>query len=154
MKKLISMTDFVLKNAYTNEIVKDFKGVLIKHCNYAEFLKQPLELWMFVPCDKNGKVLKGKPLSPNTDAEWIRWENEQEEFYKARELVLFENFKFVESHKEGIDNNLEYFIFPYGENRFGLTKKQESFITWFQLFTVEDLVQCDLSLVVSFEAII
>jgi hypothetical protein len=43
--KLISMTDFVLENDST---------CIYK---YANLLKQPLELWMFVPCDENGDVL-------------------------------------------------------------------------------------------------
>ena len=50
--KLISMTAFVLEdekktnwNSY-NLIVA-----------YAKFLKQPLELWMFVPVDENGDVM-------------------------------------------------------------------------------------------------
>ncbi|EKT3963865.1 hypothetical protein NTJ20_001359 [Flavobacterium psychrophilum] len=148
--KLISMTDFVLDQYEKLKSPTLFEETVF---NYAIFLKQPLKLEMFIPCDEKGNILKGKPLSPNTDAEWIRWEKEEFEFYKARDKVLFNNFKFVESHKEGIDNNLEYFIFPYGENRFGLTKKQKGFRTWFQLFTVEDLVQCDLSLAVPFEAI-
>jgi len=145
--KLLSMTDFVIENEnMVKQTESEMSKDLFKLAQYAHFLKQPLEKWMFVPCDEKGNLLKGKPLSPNTDAEWIRWENEEFEFYKARDKVLFENFKFVESHKIGMDNNLDYFVFPYGENRLGLTKKQEGFRTWFQLFTVEDLVQCELKL--------
>lgn len=145
--KLLSMTDFVIENEnMVKQTESEMSKDLFKLAQYAHFLKQPLEKWMFVPCDENGNVLKGKPLSPATNSEWIRWENEEFEFYKARDKVLFENFRFVESHKIGIDYNLDYFVFPYGENRLGLTKKQEGFRTWFQLFTIEDLIQCNLEL--------
>ena len=50
--KLISMTDFVLEvsKQTTNEgnsLVRNFNKIK----NYAQFLKQPLKLEMFVPCD-------------------------------------------------------------------------------------------------------
>jgi len=48
MENLISMTDFVLSKKYT----------ATGHENYANFLKQPLELWMFIPCDEDGNVLE------------------------------------------------------------------------------------------------
>jgi len=52
--KLISMCDFVL---YQDNSKNDFVDFKIKILNYANFLKQPLELWMFVPCD-DGNVLE------------------------------------------------------------------------------------------------
>lgn len=60
MKKLIPMTDFVLliSKQTTNEgnsLVRNFNKIK----NYANFLKQPLKLEMFIPCDENhGGVLK------------------------------------------------------------------------------------------------
>lgn len=62
--------------------------------------RQTLELWMFVPVGENGEVLKGKPLSPAPDSEWIRWENEQEQFFKARSRCLFEGFEVVDTSKD------------------------------------------------------
>lgn len=77
--KLISMTDFVLnKKASHTQIVK-----------YAKFLKQPLKLEMFVPCDDNGNVLQDPGLIPSFELEQYR---------KAKEKVLFENCDF-----DGID---------------------------------------------------
>lgn len=94
------MTDFVLKQKESdiiNESQMDFYdeefGTLKVIRNYANFLKQPLALWMFVPVSSSGEILKGKPLSPAPDSEWIRWENEEFEFYKAKERVLFEEFE-------------------------------------------------------------
>lgn len=103
MKTLISMTDFVLQIVQTsnvNEAIcwEQTEERLQKIYHYGLFLKQPLTLGMFVPCDKHGSVLKGKPLSPAPDSEWIRWENEEFEFYEAKEKVLFEGFHYVENN--------------------------------------------------------
>lgn len=60
------MVDFVLKQ-------KEKRNCLLSHnsfefyksvTNYANFLKQPLELWMFVPCDENGNYYE-KPCLDN-----------------------------------------------------------------------------------------
>lgn len=85
------MTDFVIKSNKEIDGVLECNEIILK---YAEFLKQPLTLGMFVPCDKKGNVLKGKPLSPAPDSEWIRWENEEFEFYEAKEKVLFKGFNY------------------------------------------------------------
>lgn len=63
--KLISMTEYVLQN-YNYPKVK----------NYAEFLKQPLKLEMFVPVDDEGNVL----------------DESSKEYQKAREKVLFKGY--------------------------------------------------------------
>ena len=59
------MTDFVLEQ---NEKIKKEKygiesyySTMQVSINYANFLKQPLNLGMFVPCDKIGNVLE-EPL--------------------------------------------------------------------------------------------
>ena len=119
---LISMTNFVL-NVEKSDDYKNWKSESdewVNRCvNYANFLKEPITLGMFVPTDKNGIPFKGKPLSPNTDAEWIRWENEQEEFYKAKELVLFANFEvktkkaFNNGYDFVCDNNEIFYPFWY-----------------------------------------
>lgn len=51
--KLISMTDFVIQQR--SELM--FKELGKACCKYADFLKQPLKLEMFVPCDEDGNVL-------------------------------------------------------------------------------------------------
>jgi len=80
--KLISMTDFVLEQEQPTYLEKEeFEDVFYKIHNYAKFLKQPLELRMFVPCDENGNVLR----------DGVNW---NKKFYqKAQERVLFEGFK-------------------------------------------------------------
>lgn len=57
--KLISMTDFVI----SQNILLANKEITYNECGlrilkYANFLKQPLKLGMFVPCDKDGSVLE------------------------------------------------------------------------------------------------
>jgi hypothetical protein len=89
MENLISMTDFVLeveKNSYTktekyNIIEWQTKcDSFDKIINYAKFLKQPLELWMFVPCDSEDNVLE-EPIS-----------HQLETYEKAKERCLFHGY--------------------------------------------------------------
>ena len=84
--KLIKMTDYVLEQwelAGTKELQKYYNIA-----KYAYFLKQPLELWMFVPVDENGDVLENLESSitaPDLD-EWKK-------FKQAKERCLFEGFE-------------------------------------------------------------
>lgn len=103
--KLISTTDFVLEQkrpkpcADTPEADYYYQEyvALENICNYANFLKQKLELWMFVPCDEDGRIL----IEPNPDK--FTMDNiqsfdifrEQLFYYKqAKERVLFDGFKY------------------------------------------------------------
>lgn len=97
---LIPMTDFVLRiNEIEKEIDQFFDSWRMKQLriieNYAKFLKQPLKLEMFVPCDDDGNVL-AEPKKPHTFAsensdEYIKkWKSEIEIYNKAKEKVLFE----------------------------------------------------------------
>jgi len=86
--KLISMTDFVLEQEQPTYLEKEeFEDVFYKIHNYAKFLKQPLELRMFVPCDENGNVLE----KPN--AGMFGYDHVYNNYNKAQERVLFEGFK-------------------------------------------------------------
>lgn len=92
MKNLIGMVDFVLNQGETSTFDADqgdwyFKeqSKLDKIRSYANFLKQPLELWMFVPC----KLVDGV---------WVVLEEKKPfqdnyfEFQQAKERCLFEGF--------------------------------------------------------------
>jgi len=59
MKNLIGMTYFVLDHGNPSNTDSQFADKVMA---YANFLKQPLELWMFVPCDEDGDVLE-KPIN-------------------------------------------------------------------------------------------
>ena len=54
---LIPMTNFV-NNVGNMENYPSHENALSWIYNYATFLKQPLKLEMFVPCDDNGNILK------------------------------------------------------------------------------------------------
>lgn len=86
--KLISMVDFVL----TRDMARsNSENALCEIENYANFLKQPLTLGMFVPCDEEGNFLEL--------IEYENWEGYNEdynlyiiEYEKAIERVLFKDF--------------------------------------------------------------
>jgi len=89
--KLISMTDYVLH--YQNLSVQEITEILgnkyharlpMFYEHYAKFLKLLLELWMFVPCDEDGKPME----EPSSDMS-IRAINYREQYQKAQERVLF-----------------------------------------------------------------
>lgn len=66
--KLISMTDFLPEHPYS------------------KFLKQPLELWMFVPCDDNGDII---PLEYNDEEHPFV---QHLGYQQAKERCLFNGF--------------------------------------------------------------
>ena len=81
MKKLVSMVDFCLEQRKTH--TGDFEDYCDLICRYAKFIKQPLALWMFVPCDLYGNVLEEK--KPFQDKYY--------EYQEAIERCLFEGFE-------------------------------------------------------------
>ena len=101
---LQSMTDFVLKidgivKQHEDQDIDDWSlncfGVIE---NYAKFLKQPLQLCFFVPCDENGNVLEEPkrwndylqfPDSFDGNKEWGELYN----YELAKERVLFKGFE-------------------------------------------------------------
>src|SRR5665648_159369 len=82
--KLISMTDFVLEQYLT--IASDNIYLSMINCNnYAKFLKQSLELWMFIPCDEDGNVLE-EPIETIGGVELYT-----KRYQQAKERCLFDN---------------------------------------------------------------
>ena len=53
---------------------------------YSKFLKQPLELWMFVPCDEDGNVI---PELYNDEQHVII---QHLEYQEAKERCLFDDY--------------------------------------------------------------
>lgn len=92
--KLQSMVDFVLeqvdklKSESSSHIPSARLSYIRSTSLYAKFLKQPLTLGMFVPCDENGKVLE-EPENPKKSPEHMR---KYDSYVKAKERVLFEGF--------------------------------------------------------------
>jgi hypothetical protein len=92
MEKLIPMVEYVLEQYETIQQSNVFEN----NCyNYANLLKQPLTLSMFVPCDDDGNVLE--------------YENDQQKYQKAKEKVIFEGF----TYKKALF--LNYTFFSYGK---------------------------------------
>ena len=72
--KLISMTDFVLQD----------NGNIL-NMEYANFLKQTLELGMFVTCDEEGNILDSSDQFRSCGKGFV--------YGQAKEKVLFEGFE-------------------------------------------------------------
>ena len=98
--ELKSMTDFVLEQ---NNIEFKNKGRWDEarwqnSLRYANFLKQPLTLSMFVPCGDDGQVLE----EPSNYKEWNKkecewWDNYTEclGYQQAKERCLFDVFEMI-----------------------------------------------------------
>lgn len=92
------MTDFVINKRKELLRHSEYKNDLENYANiiynYAKFLKQPLKLEMFVPCDENGNVLEEpqmRPVRNSFDEEDMDYDaQELYDYIKAKEKVLFE----------------------------------------------------------------
>ncbi len=106
--KLIKMLDYVL-NAWKD--TTDIKEASLHNTeqlrniiNYANFLKQPLKLGMFIPCDEDGNVLDRPELSDydkKGKKSEIRgaYEIDLEQYQQALSNVIFKGF-YLESQTD------------------------------------------------------
>lgn len=142
MKTLIGMTDFVLEQQEKFKsdrfYFRQFKDNVI---NYANFLKQPLTLGMFVPVDSHGVILDelkfcctssdcgcmGMPVNVSSM-------EEIDEYYEAKEKVLFKDANVTPVE--------DYYIVKIG--------KREVWITWTER-TIEDVQHINRAYEVDFE---
>ena len=134
---LIPMTDFVLEQLNEqNSITKPMREVFNSLEKYATFLRQPLKLEMFVPCDEDGNVLeepkiKEEEIDEHTTQIFAQY---QYDLDKAKEKVLFEGFKIY-------DYKLNVFFYLGRRKTLSYDKKRKDFITIGLLpETVEDLI--------------
>ena len=145
--KLISMVDYVLKVAE-----EQFYGTQIY--DYANFLKQPLELGMFIPCDEDGNVLeepeklikalekvnqeyydlKSNHYKDNERYKWavetITSDKKYQEYQEAKERVLFKGCSATKQK--------DYYLVNHNNNIKGL---QTIWLSWNGSKTVEDLLK-------------
>jgi len=110
---LISTTEFVklLLNTSPYDLPDEVElnPLRVIH-NYVNFISQKPELWMFVPCDKEGNVLE-EPGQYNSwlNKKSIDWGKVPfnidlhtfEKYKKAQSKVLFKCWKFVKKTKRG-----------------------------------------------------
>lgn len=150
--KLIPMVDFVLSQdqeynkptpTYAYKVDLDnYKKVV----NYANFLKQPLKLGMFVPCDKEGNVLEEPnckdyivensltSIGVTQDLHIKTYNKDIKKYQQAKDRVLFEGLK-VELVKSG--DQIYYLV----KNDLG-----NIWASWNTSKTIEDLIPYDLTL--------
>lgn len=105
--KLISMTDFILKidgiepKAVNFSSITDIRNYQLnsysKIVNYANFLKQPLKLGMFIPCDENEESLNYQEIKQSVIDGTETWDI----WYNAQERLIFKGFELVEVYKYG-----------------------------------------------------
>jgi hypothetical protein len=148
--KLISMTDLVIERCNENisfmtpmEKVKRAVDAFNEIINYANFLKQPLTLGMFIPCDEKGNVLEepirrdyifeehpeldGNPCEYREDD----WQNDLEQYQQAEECVLFDVYLAYE-HKDDTCLYVQHELFGDG---FYFTADGETNIEYLLEFT-------------------
>ena len=150
MNKLISMVNFVLQQDITD--IKQRDSIV----KYANFLRQPLKLEMFINCDDDGNVLKEpkktnyqvdvntkcsgwKYLYDNNDKligyyDDRKWKEDFVKYKQSKEKVLFEGIEF---RRNGGVNFL-----TINEDTFAF----HDFNIKFKYLTIEFLVQYDLKL--------
>lgn len=153
--KLISMTSFVLEQRMTSQEVNAASFQQIQnHIStyydkvyaYAQFLKQPLTLGMFVPTDEEGRIWEapkgccsgrecgcmGQPVNYYS-------QKDIDKYYELEERVLFKGCeikKIQRSHKFDIDYHVVYF------------NSKQIWISWTNR-EIEDFVIFDLQLTAS-----
>ena len=131
--KLLSMTDFVLQEEKKGMQNTDRHLRFERILRYVKFLKQPLKLEMFVPCDEDGNVLDSEPCSLGMFSEgnpfYDTYLKDLNVWQKAKEKVLFEGFTFKKETKDS------YFLLEEGIYTHVLTKIRP--------ITIENLVGMD-----------
>lgn len=108
--KLISMTEFVLEQCNDENIAIASESTMRVIKKYANLLRQPLTLGMFVPCDENGNVLEEpKPQFGNWKVGVPIFDSEVEQkcidFEQAKDRVLFTGNYPLQLMSNCIDNN-------------------------------------------------
>jgi hypothetical protein len=86
---LVSMTDFTLNQWDGVAEIYSFKDMCVRCYDYAQFLKQPLKLWMFVPCDEEDNYLR-EPYEKFAE-DGVDFENYMIYYIEQREKCLFGN---------------------------------------------------------------
>jgi len=150
--KLISMVEFVLENQKNR--TEDWRhkegyhsecntAMLVNVYNYANFLKQPLTLGMFVPCDLEGNVLK----HPDTYKESEMYCTHEgldiyrEKYQQAKERVLFEGFEMTQNPFPCQD------FYTIESSTFSIQyHSKDNHLNTFTFKTIEDLIDRDLTL--------
>ena len=135
--KLIPMTDFVLEKNEFDLFKKNAQQIR----KYAKFLKQPLKLGMFIPCDINGYILEditGQEMIPY-------YVDKVHRFLTAQQRVLFKDFKVI---KKFCNTSVWYYICDFNEKLYIASRPKHinEFTIIMDFNVVEDLVQFNLEM--------
>lgn len=134
--ELISMTDFVLFQHAETSNQNEFED---KCYNYATFINQKPEKWMFVPCDEEGE--------PIIERHYQYFDNEIEHseylrnFEKAKQKVFFAGWKVLEKNEDFIT------IFDENNNTIEFNKNGRVWVYDDEVKTIEDLIPYKLTLI-------
>lgn len=134
------MREFVLEQRILPITWNEY-GTIVE--NYANFLSQPLEIWMFVPCDEDGNVLEDPGLMPSYELNKYR---------EAKDRVLFEGFTIEKQKKDEIlfiDKNGYLFSYMTISKTFYFHNDDEIML----LEKIEDLVDLKLKITADLKAI-
>jgi hypothetical protein len=139
MEKLISMTDFVLEQVKILIHGKDPANIkkydyVLRTTAYAKFLKQPLELWMFVPCGEDGNVLEEKSIFNTTDEDYIFDSESFNKYQQAKERCLFDGFEHIKDDYKSIFSRIRW------------EGNREILIQYFKEMNIENLIRHNLTL--------
>lgn len=153
--KLQSMTDFVLEREDTSTFDTsqidwyDLEQVKLDEIrNYARFLKQPLQLGFFVPCDEDGNLWEFPPT--NEEWEWAQKDSadaeqsyKMKQFYyeKAKERILFKGFHSIGENEIELLNSDNWMSFSQKTIEF-----TDEFGHEIEVYRIEDLIELNLEL--------
>ena len=153
--KLQSMTDFVLEREDTSTFDTsqidwyDLEQVKLDEMrNYARFLKQPLQLGFFVPCDEDGNLWEFPPT--NEEWEWAQKDSadaeqsyKMKQFYyeKAKERILFKGFHSIGENEIELLNSDNWMSFSQKTIKF-----TDEFGHEIEVYRIEDLIELNLEL--------
>lgn len=131
------MTDFVLEQTPKSDIDKAImaEDLVLIFYKYANFLKQPLKIEMFVPCDSEGNVLE-EPVNYNAYSNELSREDYSYNFIdcvnyrQAKEKVLFKGFE--------VEKFPNFYLVCYNN--------KEVYVSWNNSKTIESLTYLNLTL--------
>ena len=147
MKKLISCVYYVLE-VVTADRPCDRGAMLDEIGQYANFLKQPSTLGMFIPTDEQGNVLEKpsekKPKGLGHIQAIAIWERQCKSYEEALSRVIFEGFKFFDMVK--YDNTNGVFIVREGSKESIWIDSNGFNMVGINYKTIEDLLPLNLTL--------
>jgi hypothetical protein len=142
MENLISMTDFIQLQKMSFRTDQKFRELVIR---YANFLQQPLELWMFVACDKHNNVIE------NLDVDNIKYDINitEVEIDFNHELYCYDNLIYQQAKERCFFGGFKYGGINFNDNPIIIeninTAKQRT-IHLDNFFYIEDLTTYNLKL--------